>query len=470
MSGQYGPWRRAGTRTCAAGVSALLAVGVCGFVPAVPASRTAFGPTTTSTTITTTTTTAATTTATATTTTATNIAASGARTTPADNSTCTTNNNSPVSDQTATPWEISFANAKAAAVPSDGAGVKVAIIDTGVDGGISQVAKAVAGGQDFSNSGGQYKADVDGHGTFVASIIAARPKSSNGMVGIAPGAKLLIYREAGCNVSGGNTEQAMAQSIRAAVAAHARVINISQAGYIDEPDLKSAVMDAYNSGVLIVVAAGNNGVKDATDPNTNTNYGVNPKTYPADYAPYVLAVGAVAQDGSVADFSETGSYIGVTAPGVSVGGLFPDGKIHKDDGTSFAAPYVAGIATLLIARHPDWSVSTLMRVLEGTASGNGSWNKSQGWGEVDAVAALNADPAHLTGLFGAGPNADGPARAKPVTHGIPMLPIVDAAPSQTVVDQRKGAYLALGVALLIVVVTLAGTLVARDARRRRMTL
>lgn len=447
-------------RTCAVGASALLTVGICGFVPVVPGPRSGSGHTTV----------AASGAASVAATVAASGAASGARTTPADNSTCTTNNNSPVSDQSATPWEISFANAKAAAVPTDGSGVKVAIIDTGVDGGVSQVTKAVTGGQDFSDSGGHYKADVDGHGTFVASIIAAQPKSSNGMVGIAPGAKLLIYREAGCNVNGGNTEQAMAQAIRAAVAAHARVINISQAGYIDEADLKSAVTDAYNNGVLIVVAAGNNGVKAATDPNTNANYGINPKTYPADYAPYVLAVGAVAQDGSVADFSETGSYIGVTAPGVSVGGLFPDGKIHQDDGTSFAAPYVAGVAALLFARHPDWSVSTVMRVLEATASGNGSWNKSQGWGEVDAVAALNADPTHLTGLFGAGPNADGPARAKPVTHGIAMLPIVNAAPSQTVVDQRKGAYVALGAALLIVVVALAGTLIARDARRRRMTL
>ncbi len=448
MTGRDGNRRRAGTRARAAGASALLAVSVCGFVPAGALPRSG----------------------------STQVAGAhaglsgGGHTTPADSGQCTKNDSQPVADQNATPWEISYANPQASAQDGGTAAVKVAIIDTGIDGGSSQLSKAVVGGQDFTGSGGQYKADADGHGTFVASIIAAQKTSRNGMVGIAPGVKLLIYREAGCNVSGGNDEPTLAKAINAAVDAGARVINISQDGYTPDQSLKNAVMNAYRNNVLIVASAGNYGSSDAKDPTSNTDYGINPTMYPAAYAPYLLTVGAATQDGGVASFSETGPYVGVTAPGVAVGGLFPDGKIHSDDGTSFAAPYVAGVAALLIARHQDWSVNTVMRVLEATASGNGSWNKSQGWGEVDAVAALSADPNHLTGLFGAGPNADGPAQAKPVTHGIPMLPVVNATAPQTVVDQRKGAYIALGASLLIVVVALAGTIVARDARRRRMTL
>ncbi|MBS2965326.1 S8 family serine peptidase [Actinocrinis puniceicyclus] len=392
----------------------------------------------------------------------------GGGTTPADNSQCTKNDSKPEPDQSATPWEVSYANAQASTQSGNGSGVKVAIIDTGVAGGVNQVSKPVVGGQDLTGGGGQYKADVDGHGTFVASIIAAQQTGRNGMVGLAPGAKLLIYREAGCNVSGGNDEKSMAQAIDAAVAAHAKVINISQEGYDPDDTLKNAVMNAYQNNVLIVAAAGNFGNSDAIDPRDNSDHGINPMLYPAAYAPYLITVGAATRDGGVADFSETGADIGITAPGEKVGGLFPDGKIHLDSGTSFAAPYVAGLAALLIAKHPDWPVSTVMRVLESTANGNGSWNKSSGWGEVDASAALTADPAHLTKLYGAGPNADGPAQAKPVTHGIPMLPIVDAAPPQMAVDQRKGAYIALGSALLIAVVLVAGTVVARDARRRRM--
>lgn len=394
-------------------------------------------------------------------------AVGGGRTALADDSGCTTKKDQPVlADQSATPPEILYANPQSWSVHPTGKGVKVAIIDTGIDGSDKQLSKNVVGGQDFTDSGGQYKVDVDGHGSMVASIIAAQSSTKNGMVGIAPGVELLIYREAGCNVTGGNTEAKLTDAINAAVTAGAQVINISQDGYTADADLKAAVLNAYQKNVLIVASAGNYGNTQAVD--GSTNHGINPVMYPASYAPYLLAVGAATQDGGVADFSETGPYIGVTAPGVSVGGIFPDGKIWVDNGTSFAAPYVAAVAALLIEQHPTWQVDTVMKVLESTASGNGQWTSSQGWGEVDARAALSADPGSLTGLFGAGPNADGPAKAKPVKHGTRMMPVVDAAPAQIVVDQRKGAYTALVVAILLVVVAVAGTLVARDARRRRL--
>jgi membrane-anchored mycosin MYCP len=393
----------------------------------------------------------------------------GGRTSPADQSNCTTKAQGVTKalDQTQTPWEIAYANTRASGVT--GAGVKVAVIDSGITGSNSQVSKAVVGGKDVS-SGNGYRTDGDGHGTMVASIIAAQQSGANGMVGIAPGASLLIYREAGCDVdnSKGNNEVPMAHAIDSAVAKGARVINISQAGYEDNSTLKAAVMNAYNHNVLIVAAAGNYGNSDASD--DSGDHGINPVTYPAAYAPYLLTVGAAAEDGTSAAFSESGPYVSLTAPGVLVGGIFPDGKIWNDNGTSFAAPFVAGVAALLLQKHPDWSVKTLMKVLESTAGGNGSWTKTSGWGMVNVSAALNADSANLTGLYGAGPNADGPASAKPVRHGSSMQPIVAAAENPAVVNQRKGAYIALGAAILIVAVALAGTFIARDARRRRLTL
>ena len=389
------------------------------------------------------------------------------RTTLADNSTCTTKSPGVVkgTDQFAAPWEVSYANTQGSGY--NGKGVTVAVIDSGIKGSNGQLAGAIAGGQDFTGSG-DYRQDVDGHGTMVASIIAARPAASqNGMEGIAPAAKLLIYREAGCNVTGGNDEDTLAQAINTAVDQGAQIINISQAGYTANTALKAAVLNAYQKNVLIVAAAGNFGDSDATE--SNADYGVNPVTYPAAYAPYLLAVGAATTDGGVAAYSETGPFVGLTAPGSAVGGLFPDGSVWYDDGTSFAAPYVAGVAALLLQKHHSWSVGTLIKVLEATAMGNGGWSRSAGWGEVNANVALDADPDHLAGLFGAGPNADGPAAAKPVKRGDSMSPLVDAAPAQMVLNQRKGAYIALGSSVLIVAVMLGGAFVARDARRRRLT-
>ena len=390
-----------------------------------------------------------------------------------DNSQCTTANSqiAAAPDQTATPWEISnaggtqLANGPQAAT---GAGVIVAVIDTGVNGANAQLSPAIFSGQDFANSGG-FKTDSDGHGTMVASIIAARPAPGKGMSGIAPAAKLLIYREAGCNVPSppANNEDTLANAIRAAANAGARVINVSQDGCSDNANLKAAVIYAYNHNALVVTSAGNYGDSQATDSSTNSSCGVNPVMYPAAYVPYVLAVGAADQDGNTPTWSETGPYVGVTAPGVDIGALFPNGQIMIDSGTSFAAPYVSGLAALLIQKHPNWSPATLMRVLESTASGSGTWNKSSGWGAVNVLNALKADSKHLIGLYGAGPNADGPASAAPRHSGAAMAPIVAAQPSAEVVNQRKGAYIALAGALLFVLVAAAGTLIARDARRRR---
>jgi membrane-anchored mycosin MYCP len=426
-------------RIFAASAATVLAAGVCGVLPAYAA----------------------------------NGAAANGTSTLADGGTCATKEAgvAAVDNQAAVPWEISYANTGGTGGSGPtGAGVTVAVIDSGITGGDSQLSGAISGGKDYT-TGGNYRQDVDGHGTFVASIIAARPSSKNGMAGIAPGAKLLVYREAGCNVQGAggqkaNDESTLAAAIDTAVAKHAQIINISQAGYVANDTLKAAVLNAYQHNVLIVAAAGNYGDSRPTDA---PGVGTNPTTYPAAYAPYLLAVGAATQDGGVADFSESGPFLGVTAPGVAVGGLFPDGKVWTDNGTSFAAPYVAGLAALLVQQHPDWSVSTLMKVLESTAGGGGRWSASAGWGEVNAAAALSADPAHLAKLYGAGPNADGAAAAKPVKVVTVMSPQVSAAQPQAEVDQRKGAYLALGAAVLIVAVAVGGSMVARDARRRRVS-
>ncbi|HEY3869025.1 MAG TPA: S8 family serine peptidase [Actinocrinis sp.] len=371
-------------------------------------------------------------------------------------------------NQGSAPWEISLADPqKLAGAGATGSGVNVAIIDTGLASTNAQVDhNNVTKGAVFSGISGNYQADVDGHGTMVASIIAAQKTSQNGMQGIAPDVNLMIYREAGCDApDGGPTEGNLAQAINQAVSDGAQIINISQDGFTDDASLKAAVQNAYNNNVLIVVASGN----DASDtPSASaTSYGRDPATFPASYAPDVLAVGAVDQSGQVGSFSETGPYVGVTAPGVGVGALFPDDKVEVDSGTSFAAPYVTAVAALVLQKHPNLQPSAVMQILESTASGNGSWNSSNGWGEVNVQAALAADPQHLNGLYGAGPNANGAASEAPTTQAPGMLPIVASPPDPVAAEQRHEAYAALGSAGVAVVLVVVISLVVVDARRRR---
>jgi len=419
-----------------------------------------------------------------------------ARTVPAasqDSSNCTSSNVAAAADQNKEPWEISVANpgnlTDQHGTSLTGDGVTVAVIDTGIQ---QQAQLSVAGGAVLSGESGDAK-DDDGHGTMVASIIAAKKGGGNAMQGIAPGVRLLSMREAGCQATGGNTEDSMAAAIDDAVDQGADVINISQDGYVADAKLYAAVQNAYQHGDVVVTSAGNQGDRDTTDSGgSNTDYGVNPTTYPASYKQYVLAVGAVDQYGMVPTFSETGTaksgyYIGVVAPGVAVEGLLPDGKLAVDDGTSFAAPYVAAEAALVIEEH-GWDRSSaantsraydVMKIIEATADGDGGYNPAQGWGEADIAAALRAPVsdtlvapgqqiAGLTRMLGEGPNADGQTTtANAAADQTVVKPYVAASVDVDAQHQQRWAFIALIGGLLVALVALAGSAVARDAARRR---
>ena len=409
-----------------------------------------------------------------------------------DSSSCTYNNVTVNSNQAQQPWELQAAGvgnmADADGNQLTGSGVKVAVIDTGIQ---SQSQLNVYSGTVLNGESG-YSADDDGHGTMVGSIIAAQKAPGvNGMQGIAPGVKLLSMREAGCQATAGNTEDAMAQAIEDALDKGAEVINISQDGYEPDLNLKQAVQDAYNRGVVVVTSAGNQGDRDTTD-NNGTDYGVNPRTYPASF-PDVLAVGAVDQYGTVATFSEFGSakntyFVGVVAPGVGVSGLLPNGKIATDDGTSFAAPYVAAEAALIIEEH-GWIGESyenssraydVMKIIEATADGAGAYSASMGWGEADIQQALQAKVGDslvapgsqisgLTPMLGVGPNADGAAitSTSQQANQVVVKPYVADAVNHEAQNQQRWAYIALAAGLLTAIVALAGAAVARDATRRR---
>lgn len=266
---------------------------------------------------------------------------------------------------------------------TDGAGVTVAVVDTGVDGKIPQLSggKVSTGVDTTKPGGGPADSDCFGHGTFVAGIIAASPAPGTAYAGVAPGAGILPIRCATTdqqNQPGSLTPEGMAAGIRAAVDQGARVINVSASTTEQVPALADAVDYAARKDVVLVASAAN-GAKRG-----------DPVTYPAGY-PSVIAVGAVDQAGQHAEFSQTGPFVSVVAPGVDVLGLGPGGPGHwTGSGTSYAAPFVSGVAALVRAYRPHLNAVQVKRRLTATANHPAVPlpDPALGWGTVNPMAAV----------------------------------------------------------------------------------
>jgi type VII secretion-associated serine protease mycosin len=235
-----------------------------------------------------------------------------------------------------------------------GGGVTVGVVDTGVDAASPQLAGRVREGLDVRNPGGKpANNDCFGHGTFVAGIIAAATADDTLFAGVAPDTTILPIRVA--NEAKDASATSLAQGIRVAVDGGARVINVSASAGGPTPELTAAVAYAAERDVLIVAASGNN------DNNSS------PTPYPATDKS-VLAVGAVDQEGKRASFSLTGPHLGVVAPGVNVCSIGPGGPGQWEaSGTSYAAPFVTGVAALVRAYHPKLTAAQVSYRLRATA-------------------------------------------------------------------------------------------------------
>lgn len=306
-----------------------------------------------------------------------------------------------------------------------GKGVRVAVIDTGVDDTNPQLKSAVdrAAGTDLlpppkdgsqdpaakgkakgKPGGGDGTVDPIGHGTKVAGIIAARPRAGTGFVGLAPEATIIPIRQNDDKSTG--TATTMAAAIRHAIAKRAQVINISQdtaKPLRADSDLELAVREALNKDIVVVASAGNDGLAGQVK-----------VTYPAAYKG-VLAVAASDRNDERAPFSQTGDFVGVAAPGVDMVSTVPKGGQCVDNGTSFSAPYVAGVAALLRAKHPGWKQYQVVAQIEQTAERavNGR-DKFVGWGVVDPVRALNDDEHPLNAPTPDQAVSNGPAGPEPI--------------------------------------------------------
>jgi len=357
----------------------------------------------------------------------------------------------PASNIPGTPWALQRVLLPQLWSFATGKGVTVAVIDTGVDDTNPQLRGAVTGGKNFLTSeSGNSLTDPDGHGTMVAGIIAARPASGTGFVGLAPDADILSLRQN--DSQGDGTITTLTAAVNAAVDAKVGVINISQdvttngrpVPVTPDSGLAHAIARAIAANIVVVAAAGNEGLSLPT--------------YPASL-PGVLGVGASDRnDERDSDFSESGSSVLVAAPGVDMVSTVPGGGQCVDSGTSFAAPYVAAVAALLRQAHRDWTVAQIDARIEQTAQRTDpGWNAFIGWGVVDPVAALS-DDAPPTDAAVADPSTGAgapPVRARPLDLG-----------QSRAADQQQTAVYLLCLGALVVALTAGTAIVLRDARRR----
>jgi len=302
---------------------------------------------------------------------------------------------------TSTPWAQTKLGLIRARQFSTGAGITVGVVDTGVSAANPQLRQAVVGGRDLVADGIAATVDCDGHGTLAAGIIAARPSSDSGLVGVAPDALIRSYRW----TDGGEASRVapMAAAIRAAVEDGVQVISISSVTNSNYRPLAEAVAYAEDHDVVVVAAAGNDGAQG------------NAVTYPAGY-PGVIAVAAIGSDGAWWKNSESSVAISVAAPGVAVTGSAPISGDVTADGTSFATPFVAGLAALVRSAYPDLTAAQVRRRIEITA-GDPAGNLPDtrlGWGTIDPVAALtDVLPDETSKPASAKPTAAMPALALP---------------------------------------------------------
>jgi thermitase len=304
------------------------------------------------------------------------------------------------------PYEWQYTSARVDAVPASvlraAAGIKIAVVDTGID--VRQPDLAAKSPEVYSVVHRRRRHDVRdfyGHGTFVASLAAGSVTNGEGIAGFGGDAQLLAVQVAHDDGSISDVDEAV--GIVYAVRHGAKIINLSLGG-TDASDVeRRAVRYAQRRGVLLVAAAG------------NEFHDGNPVEYPAALLQprhsrgrggTGLSVGASTRKGERAYFSNTGGYVSLAAPGHDVFAALSGysdwsraplpgsqaGIYGFSSGTSFAAPEVAGAAALVWAANPGLTASQVAAVLKQTASGNGQWTPTLGYGVIDVAAAVALAP------------------------------------------------------------------------------
>ncbi|MFF0577361.1 S8 family serine peptidase [Streptosporangium saharense] len=349
---------------------------------------------------------------------------------------------------------------------SKGAGVLVAVLDSGVDPVHRDLAGSVTEGRDFTagaNPAGVAPSRL--HGTYMASLIAGHghgPGGGSGVIGVAPEARILSVRviledeEPGFRTfnTAERFENVVARGIRYAVDHGADVINMSISKELATREERAAVRYAISKGVVLVAAAGNEGAgrPEAT--------GYAPYSYPAAF-PGVVSVAAADRRLRRASFSNWNPSVLVAAPGVDILGAGPGDEYWIGRGTSQATALVSGVAALIKAKYPKMSPALVAQALTkgATRRPSGGYDTGMGFGVVNAPRAL-AEAARISRhtLTATGKGAHDPDRPM----GAAVEPIQVVRRDRHVIVLNGGVAVAAALCVIISLVTVG--LTVRRAR------
>ncbi|SEM16686.1 type VII secretion-associated serine protease mycosin [Mesobacillus persicus] len=235
--------------------------------------------------------------------------------------------------------------------------ITVAVVDTGVDLDHPDLVNRLVAGYNVLGEN-QHPDDDNGHGTHVAGIIASETNNREGIAGVTWYNKIMPIKA--MSAEGYGTTFDISKGIIWAVDHGADVINLSLGNYKESNVLKRAIRYAYEKDVVLIAAAGNDSSQQPS--------------YPAAY-PEVISVSAVSYDGSLAGFSNYGSYINISAPGEYIPSTYFNEQYASLSGTSMAAPHVAGLAGLMKATNSNLTNKDIMSIIQNSARDLGKRGK-----------------------------------------------------------------------------------------------
>jgi type VII secretion-associated serine protease mycosin len=343
-------------------------------------------------------------------------------------------------------WQVSYLELAKAHQISQGEGITVAVVDSGIDPNHPDLTGNVLTGFDVVTGGsGNGWGDADGHGTGMAGLVAAHGHGAgndDGALGVAPKAKILPVRiDTG---SGNGAGDAMAIAVDEAVKRGAKIISIS---ITTDNRAYDPIQKAIKAGVIVVASVGNR---------PKAHFIGDPALYPG-----VLAVGATGKDGNVADVSVRGRAVALVAPGVDIVSTSKNGKYRIGTGTSPSTAIVAGAAALVWSKYPQLTGPQVIDHLTRTAVDKGSPGRDDeyGFGVVDVVTALNTAPS--TASASVTPTSQA-ATSGPSTPKEKPSALEEKLSTPEEKRSNTGLFIGIGAAVLVAIIAIVAV-----TRRRR---